>query len=149
MLCRDDLFVKPYQFKKKTNECGDHQDKICDNLNLLRNLTTSSLQDQFETKLPNSLPYFGQSKAELNTTGISWELSELDVMLKEILKQIEKFNKSFDPAKNQRRLKRDKNIGEKIRQQAMELFADLIRKKKKSEESLCEGTWKKPKNTHK
>ena len=61
-------------------------------------------------------------------------------MLKEILKQIEKFNKSFDPAKSQRRLKRDKNIGEKIRQQAMELFADLIRKKKKSEESLCEGT---------
>ena len=61
-------------------------------------------------------------------------------MLKEILKQIEKFNKSFDSAKNQRRLKRDKNIGEKIRQQAMELFADLIRKKKKSEESLCEGT---------
>ena len=38
-------------------------------------------------------------------------------------------------------------MGKKIRQQIKGIFANLIRKNKKSEESLCEGTRKKPKKS--
>ena len=63
-----------------------------------------------------------KAKAELNATGISWELPELDILLKKILGQIEELSHSFDAAKN-RRLKRNKNIRKKIDNRLRRKFA--------------------------
>jgi len=95
LLCREVVNVEPYKFKEKTKERGQCWTRICNDLLLLpdfQSLTARAVREKTAVLLDL---FYVKDRADLAATGINPEVSELDVLLEEILLQIEEFSKTF------------------------------------------------------
>ena len=121
LLCRELLVLEPYKFKEKTRERGNAWALVSENLNLIAGFSVNmrAVRERFkllETK------YKRKNNEELKATGISPEVSELDVLLEEIISRM----KDDD---NKKKEQDEKKLGEEIRQQALETYAETQKRK--------------------
>lgn len=133
LLCREMLVVEPYQFKEKTRERGQAWTKISDNINLIPGFSTNMRAIRERFKLLETR-YKKKNSAELKATGISPEISELDTLLEEIISRMK--DVSFEDG-NKKKEQDEKRLGEDIRLQALETFAETRSRKPEDDTKPC------------
>ena len=121
LLCREILVVEPYRHKEKTRERGVSWTQISDNLNLIPGFTVNIRAVRERFKLLEG-KYKKKNNEELKATGISPDISELDTLLEEIIARIKEV--TFEDDGNKKKEQDEKKLGEDIRMQAMETFAE-------------------------
>lgn len=136
LLCREIVLIEPYKFKEKTTLRGQAWKEISEHLNDIKqpvfSVTARAVRERFKV-LENK--FRKKQREEGNASGISPEISELDVLMEEILLrakehelQIEKQNEE-----KQQKEENEKEAAEDIRQKALETFSET--KKRKGDET--------------
>ena len=133
LLCREMLVVEPYRYKEKTRERGVSWTQISDNLNLIPGFTVNIRAVRERFKLLEG-KFKKKYSEELKATGISPDISELDTLLEEIIARMKEV--TFEDDENKKKEQDDKKLGEDIRLQALETFAET-RSRKPEDDVPC------------
>ena len=132
LLCREIMVIEPYSAKPRTAQRGQLWKDIADRLNCLSehkfNVTQRAVRDRFKLL---SEKFKRKMAAEKVASGINPEVSELDVLLEEILAKEETYNEeqSSDLAGNKRKEELDKENAHEIRLKAMESLKETQKRK--------------------
>ena len=137
LLCREILVVEPYKFKKSTKDRGDAWTKISNSLNkadIVPPLTVDqrAVREHFCALLKR---YRKKAADALKESGVAPEVTELDVLMEEIINKVEEYEKRFSKVDEETKEKdKDEALAQDIRQQCMETYAES-RKRKQLEDS--------------
>ena len=142
LLCREILFIKPYQFKSGSKESGNAWSLIATNLNAAKEneflVTQKSVRDRYKLLLTK---HKRKMREQEGASGSNEEETELDNLLENIKEESEvclESQNSFDAAKK-RQENEDANKAEEIRVTAMESLSQTM-KRKNSEEAGTKST---------
>lgn len=128
ILGRELLLADPFQFKEKTRERGQGWQAIADKLNNITETSFSvsarAVRERF-TLLQSR--WKKKERMELNGSGISPEVTELDILLEEIILKIKEHERTFD--KKNEKQEQEKEAAQDMRQAAMETFQETKKRK--------------------
>ena len=132
MLCREIMVIEPYTAKPRRTQRGPLWKSIADNLNSLAepkfNVTQRAVRDRF--KLIGE-KFKKKIAAEERASGIDPEMSELDILLEDILAKEESSNEEHlgDMAERKKKEETDKENAEDMRFKAMENLRETQKRK--------------------
>ena len=144
-LCREVVFLQPYQHSKGSKEGAAVWVKITENLTSLNDFTftTKSIRDHFNS-LVNSR--WAKVNAEIRKTGEGTEeqLPEIDVLLDEIISDLDKYNEFFAEKTEEKKEKEatEKENAAKIRKTAMETYGQTKKKERGGRRGPFSSRWK-------
>ena len=130
------MTIEPHKYKEKTRERGQSWQDISDNLEKLPEFEKVSARAVREKVTSLIERYKTKQRTDIAASGISPEITELDVLLEEILSRIEEFSKHYD--KDKEKENEQKAAGEEIRQAALVTY-----KRKEESDSKGQNTSKK------
>ena len=131
LLCRELLVVEPYNYKEKTKERGQAWSSISDHINPMPGFTVSARAVRERFKLLEGR-FKKKNRDEINSTGISPEVTELDTLLEEIISRTDEAARSFENKSAKER--NEKELGEHVRLQALETYTET--RKRQGDEDL-------------
>ena len=140
LLCREVIVHEPYKYKKSTKERGEAWSKIAEILNELDISPPYNIDQRAVREHLNALQkrYKKKFADDLKSSGTSPVVSELDVLMEELLNKIEEYEKNFvssDVEKKEKGLK-DEAAGKDIRKMCMETYAETSKRKRDQEEDM-------------
>ena len=137
LLCREVLFLKPYQFKPGTKESGNSWNLISENLNMITDIenkfstSQKSVRDRFKLLIDQ---HKKKMREQENSSGQNFEETELDNLLQNIVDEmaVHTENIANETLEKKRQKESDTEKATEIRQQALETLKET--KKRKGEQ---------------
>lgn len=137
ILCREILVVEPFRFKKSTKDRGESWTAIAKNLNKVDvappfTVDQRAVREHFAALQKR---YAKKALDALKESGVSPEVTELDVLMEEIMNKVDEYEKRFLEIDEESKKEKDKeeSAAHNIRQKCMETYAET-RKRKQLEE---------------
>ena len=139
LLCREMLAVNPFSAKRKTTQRAKMWETVANNLEDIDTpkfkVTVRSVRDRYSLLAKK---YRKQMQSEKKASGISPEISELDVLLEELiaLEDLSEGEKENENEEKNKKADQDRAKAVDIRKKAMEKLSDTqMRKSQEGDES--------------
>ena len=132
LFCREIVVVEPFKHKEKSRERGQAWQDLADHLNEFPGFTVSAraVRERFKLLQMN---FKKKERQEHAASGISPDISELDILLEEILLRIKECQLEFVRQDTENK-EQESGKAEDIRNEAMETLAET--KKRKTAEGI-------------
>ena len=141
ILLREIIVEEPYKFKPKSKERGNIWTVIATHLNEFANFNVNqrSVRDQFNLL---ATKYKQKQRYELAASGISPEVTEIDIALEEILEKMKEAEAEYVKMTEEKQKKDDKEKcdAEETRRRSLETYVETKKRKQ-----LIDGESSKPK----
>ena len=131
MLGREILLFELWKFRTGSRERGQCLDRIAESLNQVKdtrfNLTQKSIRDRLKIL---ERDFKKKNRQEINASGISPEMSEIDEIMEDYMERKEEQEKQFEKvsAKNQDKAEKDRASAADARNKAMERLSEIKRR---------------------
>lgn len=133
LLCREIMLIEPYQFKKSTKERGDSWSKVAVNLNSIELVPSFSVDQRAIREHFAAMRKRHEKKAsdEKKASGIETDVTELDILMEEILNRILEYEKELEDLAILKREKQesDESKAKDVKRACMEKFAETSKTK--------------------
>ena len=137
-LCREVLFIKPYQFKPGSKESGNAWNLVSENANSNKDLTfmtsQKSVRDRFKLLCDK---HKRKMREEESSSGLHFEESELDNLLQNIIDEMKNFLETHENQTKEKLAEKKDELekAEEVRQKALETFSETKKRKSTSPEN--------------
>ena len=133
LLCREIMLTEPYQFKKGSKERGDSWSKLAVNLSNTKldppfSVDQRAVREHFAAIRKR---YEKKASDEKKASGIEIYVTELDVLMEEILNKVFEYEKNFEVSDKSKQEKQesDEAKAKEVRRKCIETFAETSKRK--------------------
>ena len=137
LLCREVLFIKPYQYKPGTKESGSSWNLVSEDLNSTQDLifstTQKSVRDRFRLLVDKHKKKMRDEEA---SSGLQFEETELDNLLQNINDEMKVYLEKYETLTKEKQTEKQQELqkAEEVRDKAMESFSETNKRRNTSPE---------------
>ena len=149
-LCREILFMKPYQFKPGSPQSGrawtNIASDLCEVKEVTFNVNQKSVRDRYRLLLDK---HKKKMRAQEGSSGSSVDETELDQLLQNIMEESEEASENYDKdaKEKQEKVLKDRKDAEEVRRKALESLTQTRKRHSEEAEQSQGSSRKRPKKT--